>query len=58
MWQSGYKPHKRELNTKLYLTVDAHGMPARAIVTQGTTADCQKAIELIKELDAESLLAD
>lgn len=42
----------------MHLAVDAHGMPVRAIVTQGTTADCKKAIELIKGIDAEYLLAD
>ena len=25
--KSGYDPHKRELNTKLHLTMDLHGMP-------------------------------
>jgi transposase len=33
-------------------------MPIRAIVTDGTTADCTKAAELIDGLDAKYLLAD
>ena len=56
--QSGHEPHKRGLNTKLHLAVDAHGMPVRAFVTQGTTADCTQAIALIDGFTAEKLLAD
>ncbi len=33
-------------------------MPVRAIVTQGTTADCTQAGRLIEGLTAEALLAD
>jgi transposase len=33
-------------------------MPLRAIVTQGTTADCTQAIALIDGYEAEHLLAD
>jgi transposase len=56
--QSGYEPHKRGLNTKLHLAVDAHGMPVRAIITQGTTADCTQASRLIEGITADVLLAD
>ena len=56
--QSGHEPHKRGLNTKLHLAVDAHGMPVRAIITQGTTADCTQAVALIDGFTAEKLLAD
>ena len=56
--QSGHEPHKRGLNTKLHLAVDSHGMPLRAIITQGTTADCTQAIALIDGFTAENLLAD
>ena len=56
--QPGYEPHKRGLNTKLHLAVDAHGMPVRAIITQGTTADCTQAVALIDGFTAENLLAD
>jgi transposase len=38
--------------------VDAHGMPIRVIVTQGTRADCQEACRLIEGLSAEYLIAD
>jgi transposase len=38
--------------------VDAHGMPVRVIITQGTTADCTQAGELIEGISAENLLAD
>jgi transposase len=38
--------------------VDANGMPVRAIVTAGTTADCTQAISLIDGILAEYLLAD
>ena len=33
-------------------------MPVRAIITQGTTADCTEAINLIDGISAEHLLAD
>ena len=33
-------------------------MPVRAVITQGTTADCTEAIGLIAGISAESLLAD
>jgi transposase len=38
--------------------VDANGLPVRAIITQGTTADCTQAGRLIEGLSAEYLLAD
>ena len=56
--QPGDGSHKRGLNTKLHLAVDAHGMPLRAVVTQGTTADCKQAVALIDGFTAEYLLAD
>ena len=42
----------------MHLAVDAHGMPVRVIITEGTTADCTQACRLIKGLTAEQLLAD
>ena len=57
-WESGYDPHKRGLNTKIHLAVDAHGMPVRILVTEGTRADCQEAVHLIEGISAQSLLAD
>jgi transposase len=56
--KSSDESHKRGLNTKLHLAVDAHGMPLRAIITQGTTADCTQAVALIDGFEAEYLLAD
>uniref|UniRef100_UPI001596DBA1 IS5 family transposase n=1 Tax=Candidatus Regiella insecticola TaxID=138073 RepID=UPI001596DBA1 len=50
--------HKRGLNSKIHLAVDAHGMPVRIFITSGTTADCQQAMNLIKGIAAEYLLAD
>jgi transposase len=38
--------------------VDAHGMPVRAIVTDGPTSDSSKAIELIEGIVADCLIAD
>ncbi len=49
---------KRGLNTKIHLAVDAHGMPVRVLITQGTTADCTQASRLIEGFDADYLLAD
>ena len=56
--QSGYGPYKRGLNTKIHLAVDAHGMPVRILITEGTRADCSQAEHLIEGIDAEYLLAD
>ena len=50
--------HKRGLNTKIHLAVDAHGMPLRAIVTSATEADCTFGGALIEGIGAEALLAD
>lgn len=33
-------------------------MPVRVLITEGTRADCSEAIELIKDIDAEYMLAD
>ena len=52
-----YGPYKGGLNTKLHLAVDAHGLPVRVLVIAGTTADCTQAGPLIKNLDAQYLLA-
>jgi transposase len=38
--------------------VDAHGMPVRIVITDGTTADCTQASKLIKGITAQYLLAD
>jgi transposase len=38
--------------------VDAHGMPVRIFITEGTTADCTQATQLIDGITAENLLAD
>ena len=51
-------PHKRGLNTKIHLAVDANGMPLRAIITAGTSADCKQALGLIDGFTADYLLAD
>ncbi len=56
--QSGYGTYKRGLNTKIHLAVDAHGMPVRVLVTEGTRADCKEAVHLIEGISAEALLAD
>ncbi|MEZ0300019.1 MAG: IS5 family transposase [Candidatus Methylacidiphilales bacterium] len=56
--QPDHGAHKRGLNTKIHLAVDAHGMPVRVIVTAGTTADCVKAEQLIEGIKANDLIAD
>jgi transposase len=38
--------------------VDAVGMPLRAIITTGTTADCKVATDLIEGFNADYVLAD
>ncbi len=51
-------PHKRGLNTKLQLAVDAHGKPVRAQLSAETVVDCSQAIPLLEGLDAKVLSAD
>ena len=55
--QSGYGAHKRGLNTKIHLAVDANGMPVGVLVAAGTTADCKEALALIDGFAARFLLA-
>lgn len=40
------------------MAVDAHGMPVRIVITEGSRNDCTQALELINDIDAENLLAD
>lgn len=40
------------------MAVDAHGMPVRILITDGTTADCTQAAKLIEGINAQHLLAD
>ncbi len=56
--KGGNQEDKRELNTKIHLAVDAHGIPVRIFITQGTTADCTQAGRLIEGISADYLLAD
>jgi transposase len=56
--QSGDESIKRGLNTKIHLAVDAHGMPLRIIVTDGTCADCTQAAGLTDGFKAQNLIAD
>ena len=56
--QSGYIQDKKGLSTKIHLAVDAHGMPVRILVTEGTRADCKETVHLIEGISAEILLAD
>lgn len=56
--QPRYESNKRGLNTKIHLAVDAHGMPVRVIVTEGTTHDSKEATGLIEGIKAGYLLAD
>jgi len=48
--KSGNHPHKMGLNTKIHLAVDARGVPVRCVVTDGVTADCAKAGELVERV--------
>ena len=56
--QPRHGTHKRGLNSKIHLAVDAHGLPIRVLVTAGTTADCTQATALIDGIVAQFLLAD
>ena len=57
-WQPGDESHKRGLNTKVHLAVDAHGLPLRVIVTEGTRADCTQVERLTQDICADYLIAD
>ena len=57
-WKPSDGAHKRGLNSKIHLAVDANGMPIRIVVTEGTRADCRLALALIKGAPAEFLFAD
>ena len=57
-WQPGDESHKRGLNTKVHLAVDAHGLPLRVIVTEGTRVDCTQAKRLTEGICADYLIAD
>ena len=49
---------KGGLNSKLHLVVDAHGLPVRLSLTEGTVANCTQAQALMADLSAQYLLAD
>lgn len=53
-WQSGEGTHKRGLNSKIHLVVDAHGILVRMFIIAGSVADCSQASRLIEGIDAES----
>lgn len=53
-----YDPYKRGLNTKIHPAVNAHGMPVKILVTEGTGADCKEAVHLIEGISAEALPVD
>ncbi|CAF0761323.1 unnamed protein product [Didymodactylos carnosus] len=40
------------------MAVDAHGMPVRIIVTEGSRNDCTQACELTQNIDAQHIIAD
>ena len=54
----GHESHQRGLNTKVHLAVDAHGLPLRVVVTEGTRADCAEAEGLIDGFEMSAPLAD
>ena len=49
---------QRGLNTKIHLAVDAQGLPVRIVITEDSRADCTQAGRLIKNINADYLLAD
>jgi hypothetical protein len=42
---------------KIHLAVDALGIPVRAVITDSPTVDSSKAVQLIKGIDADCLIA-
>ena len=53
-----YGSHKRGLNSKIHLAVDAHGMPVRIIITEGTCADIRQASPFVGGLSPKVVIAD
>ena len=51
-------PAQKGTQFKNHLAVDAHGLPVRIMITEGTRADCTQAHALIKGISAGHLLAD
>lgn len=49
---------QKGLNTSVQLAMDAHGMPLRAVSTEGTRSDCAEAGRLIHGLRIERPLAN
>jgi len=49
-----HEPHKRELNSKLHISVDTRGWPLGRTVTKGTWPDRKKASKLIQNIVAEA----
>ena len=46
------------MTTKLHALCDALGNPLRLILTPGNVADCTQAEALLKDIDADNVLAD
>jgi len=44
-------------NSKIHLAVDAHGIPVRVLIIEGTRADYSQAEHLSEGIDEEYLLA-
>lgn len=53
------RPYQRQsrLNLKIYSAIDEYETPLKFIVTGRIRADCNKAINLLKNIDAELLFA-
>ena len=56
--RSSNRTYKWELNCKLHLPLDSHGMPVPIGLSKGTVADCTQPHSLIAETSAVYLLAD
>ncbi len=54
MWKKLFEILKDDVS----FAVNEHGMPVKFIVTERTSADCKKAINLLKNLDAKLVFAD
>ncbi|PFB11291.1 IS5/IS1182 family transposase, partial [Bacillus cereus] len=57
-WKSRHGTHKRGLNTKIHLVVDANGNPLKFMITGGEVSDFTEAVDLITGVKAEHLIAD
>lgn len=57
-WGASYRTQPGGLSTKIHATVDALGNPTGFVLTAGQASDLQGADVLLKDIDAQMVIAD